>query len=276
MASSRSRRHEAALPLFYAEAEAIAVDAKSAVAQEARRFRDWLQESDAEIESDFRTLAEDARLMELEEANVNAAWDFVASQMPVRASTIDTLANTLDGIETERSARTARALSKLLDTLVDVGSAAAGEIERFVEEEAHKANVTALANRRESAGLAKRLRQAEVAREKDLKARWDTGITRWRFLQASGREGGGERGGCPASGCGELLFHPPSPSLSPSFSLPPLLPYTGGARRGGLPPLRAVGRICHAHPARGGAEERAAVRRRRPAGARAGEGRAGG
>ncbi|QDZ22858.1 DUF4455 domain-containing protein [Chloropicon primus] len=182
MVSSKEQRHANSQALL--EQKLLMEDQrhKKHIQDQIRKFEKKLKSNTEHIEALFVNLEED-KIICMEEGMFREIGEEIMLQSSVRQGWIDDLGETLKGLESKRRKTTEGLLLNTLGDLVDIAYLSEGSLQRFLEKKILETNFNMLENSKVYAELQRRLRTAEVIKEKKCKEALDEGLEKWRQLR---------------------------------------------------------------------------------------------
>ena len=182
MASSKEERHKNCRQLLEEKLREEDSLHKKKVQDSLKKFEKKLKANTEHVQALFVNL-EEGKILSMEEDMFREISEEIMLQTSVRRGWIDDLGEQLRDLELKRRQTTEAALHRTMGQLVDIAHLSEGALQRFLESKALQTNFNILENSKVYAEFQRRLRNAEVAKEKKCREDLDAGLVRWRQLR---------------------------------------------------------------------------------------------
>eukprot|EP00794_Sanderia_malayensis_P016105 gene16105-17726_t len=178
--ANRKERHESVLEDMYQELALINSELEPQIDEACTTVKEYLDQNLQELLQELAILETEESLMNFSLNDFRKLWSNTKHHTLVRQSWIDQLDSTLESIEADRAKLIQEVFKAYAQKLVRIAHLMPADVHKLMESESLAANQTLLANKKYCADLIRRLKIADIERERSQFLHWKTRIKDWK------------------------------------------------------------------------------------------------
>ncbi|XP_065068754.1 coiled-coil domain-containing protein 180-like isoform X2 [Rhopilema esculentum] len=180
---NRKERHDAIVSEMHEELALINSELEPQITEACVTVKEYLEQDQLEIMKVIKLLENNEDLVNFSLKDLDGLWKQVESHTQVRHSWVEELDLTLSAIETDRATLIEEVYKAYTQRLVRVAHLMPPDVHRLMEDECLGTNQTLLSNKRYCANLIKRLKMADMEKERKYYLHWKTRVEDWKSMK---------------------------------------------------------------------------------------------